>query len=121
MSNGEKVYIVDDDEAVRDAIGMLLETVDIPYASYADKVQPVENVVVVAKSGGDYTSVQDALDNITASASNPYLIRVAPGVYTGTVDLESYVDIEGSGEGVTILRGLGGNTSPVTDGSSASE
>ncbi len=36
MSDGEKVYIVDDDEAVRDAIGMLLETVDIPYVSYAD-------------------------------------------------------------------------------------
>ena len=36
MSNAEKVYIVDDDEAVRDSIGMLLETVDIPYVTYAD-------------------------------------------------------------------------------------
>lgn len=36
MSDAERVYIVDDDEAVRDAIGMLLETVDIPHTSYAD-------------------------------------------------------------------------------------
>lgn len=36
MSDSEKVYIVDDDEAVRDAIGMLLETVDIPYVAYPD-------------------------------------------------------------------------------------
>ncbi len=36
MSDRETVYIVDDDEAVRDAIGMLLETVDIPYAAFPD-------------------------------------------------------------------------------------
>ena len=36
MSNNEQVYIVDDDEAVRDSIGMLLETVDIPYVAFPD-------------------------------------------------------------------------------------
>jgi FixJ family two-component response regulator len=36
MSELEHVYIVDDDEAVRDSIGMLLETVDIPYIAYPD-------------------------------------------------------------------------------------
>jgi two-component system, LuxR family, response regulator FixJ len=30
-----RVYVVDDDEPVRDAIGMLLETVEIPYESFA--------------------------------------------------------------------------------------
>lgn len=29
------VFVVDDDEPVRDAIGMLLETVDVPYRSFA--------------------------------------------------------------------------------------
>jgi len=29
------VFVVDDDEPVRDAIGMLLDTVDLPYESYA--------------------------------------------------------------------------------------
>lgn len=29
------IFVVDDDEPVRDAIGMLLDTVDLPYESYA--------------------------------------------------------------------------------------
>ncbi|XOV83292.1 MAG: response regulator transcription factor [bacterium] len=42
MSDAEKVFIVDDDEAVRDAIGMLLETVDIPYVTYPDALSFLE-------------------------------------------------------------------------------
>ena len=39
-----------------------------------------QNVVVVAKSGGDYSSVQAAIDSISdAAASNPYLVWVAQG------------------------------------------
>ena len=94
----------------------------VPFASYAEKVQPVENVVTVAKSGGDYTTVSAALAAITsASASNPYLIRIAPGVYTETagIDLKSYVSLEGSGVGSTIIRGDGSNDSPFAFGSSA--
>ncbi|MGI9325268.1 MAG: response regulator transcription factor [Pseudomonadales bacterium] len=36
MTDQPMVYIVDDDEPVRDAIGMLLDTVDIEYQSYPD-------------------------------------------------------------------------------------
>ena len=36
MSDELTVFIVDDDEPVRDAIGMLLDTVDIPYRGYGD-------------------------------------------------------------------------------------
>lgn len=42
MSEAEHVHIVDDDEAVRDAIGMLLETVDIPYVAYPDALTFLE-------------------------------------------------------------------------------
>lgn len=92
----------------------------VPYAVYAKKVQSIANVIVVAKSGGDYTSVSAALDSITdATTANPYLIRVAPGVYGESVDLKTHVDIEGSGEGVTIIKGLGSNTNPNLDSSSA--
>jgi hypothetical protein len=69
---------------------------------------PYQNVVVVAKSGGDYTSIQAALNSITdVSESNPYLIWVAPGVYTEKVTMKPYVDIEGSGELATKITYTG--------------
>jgi hypothetical protein len=80
------------------------------------------NVIWVATSGGDFISFSAALASITdASEDNPYVIKVAPGVYSETtgIDLKSYVDIEGSGEGVTFLRGFGSNVDPSVDGSSA--
>jgi len=63
-------------------------------------------VVWVAQSGGDYTTLSAALESITDnSASKPYLIKIAPGVYTekSSTTLKNYVDIEGSGEGITTL------------------
>ncbi|MEM7114985.1 MAG: hypothetical protein AAF614_21285 [Chloroflexota bacterium] len=92
----------------------------VPHAIYATKVQPVGNIVVVAKSGGDFTTLSAALASITtASASNPYLIRIAPGVYQEKVNVKDFVDIEGSGQGITILRGLGGVIAPSMSGFSA--
>ncbi len=67
-----------------------------------------QNVVIVAKSGGDFTSIQAALDSITdASDANRYLIWVAPGVYTGRVTMKPYVDIEGAGELTTKITYTG--------------
>jgi hypothetical protein len=80
--------------------------------------QTPARVLWVSPSGGHFSSVQAALDAITdASASNPYLIRVGPGVFSGRVIMEPYVDIEGSGEGVTFLRAFGNAT--VTGASDA--
>jgi hypothetical protein len=57
-------------------------------------------------SGGMFGSVQSAIDYAAARAgpATPYLVRIAPGAYTGQVTLKDYVDVEGSGEGVTVLR-----------------
>ncbi|MEM7118312.1 MAG: pectinesterase family protein, partial [Chloroflexota bacterium] len=77
----------------------------VPYAHFAKKVEPLDNVINVAKSGGDFTTITDALNAITdASATNPYLIRVAPGIYQEQINLKSYVDIQGSGETNTTIR-----------------
>jgi hypothetical protein len=83
-----------------------------PYALYAVKSGGPENVVTVAKSGGDYTSVQTAIDSITdAAADNTYLVWVAPGVYVEQVTMKPYVHLQGAGQEATII------TSTVTDAS----
>jgi hypothetical protein len=68
------------------------------FADGTDDGASYQNVVVVAKSGGDFTTITGALNSITASDSNRYLIYVAPGVYNEQVTMEQYVDIQGSGE-----------------------
>jgi hypothetical protein len=64
----------------------------------------ISNVVVVAKSGGQYQRIQDAIDSITnASLYNPYLVVVGPGVYNERVTLKASVHLQGAGKGVTII------------------
>lgn len=76
------------------------------------------NVIVVAKSGGDFTDPVTAVGSITdASATNPYLIKIMPGVYdigSGTLGIASYVDVEGSGRNATIITGSGHATAAGT-------
>jgi len=70
-----------------------------------DRQAPAQ-VVWVAGSGGDFTSLSAALASITdASASKPDVVRIAPGEYTETspVALKTYVDVEDSGQGVTTI------------------
>lgn len=83
-----------------------------PYALAAPG-SAYRNVVIVAKSGGDTTSIQAALNSILdASPGNPYLVWIAPGVYTETVTMKAYVDIEGAGQKATKITftGSGANT-----------
>jgi len=76
-----------------------------------------QNVVVVSPSGGDFTSIQAALTDITntgaPSLTNRYLVKVGPGVYTEQTIMIPFVDIEGSGELTTKITFVG-NTSTST-------
>ena len=67
-------------------------------------------ILWVAKEGGDYTSLAQAvgqLDNFFSSTNpDPVLIKIAPGVYQEaptTIDITG-VFIEGAGQGATILE-----------------
>ncbi len=89
-------------------------------AGFADGIDNTgvayDNVLTVAKSGGDYTSVAAALNSIgDASASNPYLVRVMPGVYTETelVTVKAYVHVQGSGPLVTVITSTRTGASPT--------
>ena len=74
-------------------------------------MQEIHNVIVVAKGGGDFVSIQAALDSITdASVANPYLVWVAPGVYTEQVTMKPYVVIEGAGDNLTTITYPGSDT-----------
>ena len=61
--------------------------------------------VVVAPSGGNYTTITAALAAINPTATTPCVIEVWPGVYTdpGTVYLKSYVHLKGSGRDVPTV------------------
>ena len=71
-----------------------------------------QNILVVSQAGGDYSNPVSALNAIgttlpAASASNRYLVKITPGVYNVTtpVNLQPFVDLEGSGVRTTVLRG----------------
>jgi hypothetical protein len=85
----------------------------------ADAISPVTidflgKVAIVALSGGDYNSPATAMSDFqkwcgtTPSAENPCLLKIMPGVYivgTSSVQMQQYIDIEGSGENTTIIQG----------------
>lgn len=65
--------------------------------------------VMVAKSGGDYTTISDALTSITdASSGKRYTIVVSPGVYIEDITMKSWISIIGvGGPLVTTIQGVG--------------
>lgn len=81
------------------------------------------NVRVVQKSNTDtsgrvYGNIQAAIDSITtASATNPHVVKVMPGVYdlgTASLRMKPYVDLEGSGPDNTIITSSNSNVDGST-------
>lgn len=77
------------------------------------KLEKYAKVAVVAQDGGDYTDPVVAMNTLaswcgTPSSTNPCLLKIMPGVYdvgVNSLQMASYVDIEGSGENVTKITG----------------
>lgn len=66
-------------------------------------------VVIVAKSGGDFTTIQGAIDSILdATTSKRYLVKVQSGVYEERITCKDYVDVIGAGRTNTIILATSG-------------
>jgi hypothetical protein len=87
-------------------------------------------VAIVAQDGGDYTdpyAVMVDSDNWCgiASETNPCLVKIMPGIYDvggNSVQMKSYIDIEGSGENTTKIKGnISANDSGVVRGAAFAE
>ncbi len=62
------------------------------------------NRLLVAPSGGDFKSIQAAIDSVTPTASSPWLIEIAAGTYLEQLTLKSYLHPKGAGIEATIVR-----------------
>jgi len=71
-----------------------------------------ERLLVVAKSGGDFTSIQAAINSTTNTPADRYLVLVAPGIYNEKVVMKQGVDVQGAGVLVTTITAAG---SPLAD------
>lgn len=69
----------------------------------AELARKLKNVVTVSSSGGDFDSVQEAIDGVAADVNNPYLVIVGPGTYSGRVRLKDGIVLQGSGTHATFL------------------
>lgn len=74
------------------------------------------NIITVAKRGGDFDTINDALNVITdATINNPYLIQVGPGVFNESpIVMKEYVKLVGSGTNDTIINITNNNTNGIT-------
>ncbi len=87
-----------------------------------DDLQPLKNIITVAKANGDFDNPVNAINSIPTTgsdmpgAANPYLIVIAPGVYPlGNIalNMRQFIDVMGSGENVTLLTGTIGSAGDV--------
>jgi hypothetical protein len=66
--------------------------------------QVFPNRLLVAPSGGDFTSIQTAINKISPTAGSPWLIEIAAGTYVEELTLKSHVHLKGAGIEATVIQ-----------------
>ena len=74
--------------------------------------ETLQNIITVSPSGGRFETLTEAVDYLATvspppSEDNRFLIRVGPGTYEGPVEMVEWVNIEGSGQDVTVVWAAG--------------
>lgn len=99
-------------------MGLLLLSFCVPASAKKIDGQKYKKVIVVAPQGGDFTDVTAAYESIgETSEKNNVLIFIKPGIYfmdssyTSLLMTKNYVDIQGSGPDLTILKSNTANMS----------
>lgn len=84
-----------------------------PDATIQTSASPPEHVrIVVVSPVGNQSengiALLDALSSISPDVANPFLLKIEPGIYdvgASQFQTKQYLDVEGSGQGVTKIRG----------------
>jgi len=84
---------------------------DLSKQSTAAEPKYTNTVVVSARSGSidNGNALRTKLAGMTGSAAAPKLLKLEPGIYDvgpAGLQMKAYVDIEGSGESVTVITGI---------------
>ena len=82
---------------------ILARGISFPDGSIQTSAAAKAKHVSVAPTGGDYSTIQAAIDAINPTADGPYVIDVAPGTYSETVRMKSHVHLRGAGRDATML------------------
>lgn len=92
-------------------LGLILLSVGSPALAKKVDGRKYKKIIVVASQGGDYADIAEAYNSISdASEKDRYLIHIMPGTYYMRSDYtalsmsKNFVDIQGSGPDVTILK-----------------
>jgi len=74
-------------------------------------LDPFSNIVTVAKSGGQFTSIKDAIDSITtATSTNKFSVLVYPGDYTELpITMKEWVNVTSTG-GTSVTKIIASTT-----------
>jgi hypothetical protein len=124
-ARGRRLHVWFDEDGVGSFTDLGLTVISaVPYALNSETLdgldgeafqQKVDHVVVVAKSGGDHTTINAALDSIADNGPDSvYLVWVGPGVYSETVMMKPYVHIQGAGVGVTTISSMVSSSTSLT-------
>lgn len=95
--------LVDGTRAFTGEVGGVAPTLDAHLATkgYVDDLPNWENTIVVAKSGGDYTTITAAI----AAAANGDIILICPGTYSESFTIAADVSLFGFGQEQTVVDG----------------